>query len=118
MVSITRHVNGTKYTYTKRAEEVLAKVVKCYVRILTDGNKDSIFETDGNNVNVYDFLQYDNDEDNCVISGPNAPHFQLVLYAVEMVALMKYCMFQKCCCSCSRLPSDMLWIGNCNLSEW
>ena len=55
-------------------EEVLAKVVKRYVRILTDGNKDKVFETDGNNDNVYEFLQYDNDEENCVISGPIAPH--------------------------------------------
>jgi hypothetical protein len=79
LVSITRHVYGAQHSYTNRVREVLAKIVKRYVHIWTDGNKDNIFETDGNNVNVYVFLRYDNDEDNCVISGPIHPHHQSCL---------------------------------------
>ena len=79
MVTITCHVYGAQHSYTKRVEEVLAQVEKRYVSILTDGNKDNVFETDGNNINVYEFLRYDNDEDNCVISGPIHPHHQSCL---------------------------------------
>ena len=56
MLPITRHVYGVHHTYTQRVEEVLAKVLKRYVKILTDCNKSEIFETDETNVNVYEFL--------------------------------------------------------------
>ena len=47
LLSITRHVYGAQHTYTQRVEEVLAKILKRYVMILTDGNHNNIFETDG-----------------------------------------------------------------------
>jgi hypothetical protein len=65
--------------YTKRVQEVLDKVLKRYVRILTDGIENNIFQTDGSNVNVYEFLRYDNDDKKCVISGPIHPHHQSCL---------------------------------------
>jgi hypothetical protein len=79
LLPITKHVYGEKASPTLRVEEVLAKILKRYVKILTHGNSCNIFETDGTNDNVYEFLGYDNDEDNCVISGPIHPHHQSCL---------------------------------------
>jgi len=80
LLPITKHVYGFQHTHTQRVEEVLNKIVKRYVKILTDGNSTNMFETDdGFNDNVYEFLQYNNDEDNCVITGPIHPHHQSCL---------------------------------------
>ena len=62
LLPITKHVYGEKASPTLRVEEVLAKIVKRYVKILTDRNSCNIFESDGTNYNVYEFLRYDNDE--------------------------------------------------------
>jgi hypothetical protein len=56
LLPLTRHVYGAQHMYTKRVQEVLDKVLKRYIRILTDGNRNNIFEIDGRNVNVYEFL--------------------------------------------------------------
>jgi hypothetical protein len=80
LLPLTKNVYGEKASPTLRVEEVLAKILKRYVKILTHGNSCNIFETDdGANDNVYEFLGYDNDEDNCVISGPIHPHHQSCL---------------------------------------
>jgi len=79
LLPITKHFYGEKASPTLRVEEVLAKILKRYVKILTHGNSCNIFETDGTNDNVYEFLRYDNDEDNCVIYGPIHPHHQSCL---------------------------------------
>jgi hypothetical protein len=79
LLPITRHVYGVQHTYTLRVEDVLAKILKRYVKILTHGNSCNIFETDGTNVKVYEFLRYENDEEHCVISGPIHPHHQSCL---------------------------------------
>ena len=56
LLPITKHVYGAQLSYTLRVEEVLAKILKRYVKIFTDGNPCNIFETDGTNDNVYEFL--------------------------------------------------------------
>ena len=50
------NVYGAQHCYTNRVQGVLAKIVKCYVCISTGGNKNNIFETDGTNFSVYEFL--------------------------------------------------------------
>jgi hypothetical protein len=79
LLPIARHVYGAQHSYTDWVQGVLAKNVKPYICILTGGNKNNIFETDRTNVNVYEFLRYDNDEENCVISGPIHPRHQSCL---------------------------------------
>ncbi len=56
LLPITKHVYGAQHSYTLRVEEVLAKILKRYIKIFTDGNPCSIFETDGTNDNVYEFF--------------------------------------------------------------
>ena len=56
LLPITRHVYGMQHTYTLRVEDILAKILKLYVKVITDGNPCNIFESDGTNVNVYEFL--------------------------------------------------------------
>ena len=37
LLPITRHVYGMQHTYTLRVEDVLAKILKRYVKVITDG---------------------------------------------------------------------------------
>jgi hypothetical protein len=56
LLPITKQIYGEKASPTLRVEEVLAKILKCYIKILTHENSCNIFETNGTNDNVYEFL--------------------------------------------------------------
>ena len=90
LLTFTRHVYGAQHSYTNQVQGVLAKIVKLCVCILTGGKKNNIFETDGTNVNVYEFLRYGNDKKIVSSLGLFYPTIDHVLFAGETVALIQY----------------------------